>query len=106
MRTTMDLPDSVMRAVKIRAAEEGRKLKDVMEELIRRGLRDTGSAPAPSRRKAIAKEPVAVPVNPRAAQSAKSSPTPKATAKKLPSKKATAEPSAEDESVIDSSFPL
>ena len=38
MRTTLDLPDELMRAVKIRAANERRKLKDVMAELLRRGL--------------------------------------------------------------------
>lgn len=38
MKTTLDLPDELMRAAKIRAATEGRKLKDVVAELIRRGL--------------------------------------------------------------------
>jgi plasmid stability protein len=39
MKTTLDLPDDVMRQVKIRAVHEGRKLKDLIAELIRRGLR-------------------------------------------------------------------
>ncbi len=38
MKTTLDLPDDVMRAVKIRAVEENRKLKDMMAFLLRRGL--------------------------------------------------------------------
>lgn len=38
MKTTLDLPDDVMRAVKIRAAEENRRLKDVVADLLRRGL--------------------------------------------------------------------
>lgn len=38
MKTTLDLPDDLMRAAKIRAATEGRRLKDVMAELVRRGL--------------------------------------------------------------------
>lgn len=38
MRTTLDLPDALMREVKIRAAQQDRKLKDLVEELIRVGL--------------------------------------------------------------------
>jgi hypothetical protein len=38
MKTTLDLPDDLMRAVKIRAAEENRKLKDLIADLLRRGL--------------------------------------------------------------------
>lgn len=38
MKTTLELPDELMRAVKVRAAEEGSKLKDVVADLIRRGL--------------------------------------------------------------------
>ena len=38
MKTTLDLPDDLMRAVKIRAAEENRRLKDTIADLLRRGL--------------------------------------------------------------------
>jgi plasmid stability protein len=38
MKTTLDLPDDLMREVKIRAAIQGKKLKDVMAETIRSGL--------------------------------------------------------------------
>lgn len=38
MKTTLDLPDDLMREAKIRAAIQGRKLKDVMAEAIRIGL--------------------------------------------------------------------
>jgi plasmid stability protein len=38
MKTTLELPDHLMREVKIRAAEEGRKLKELVAELLRRGL--------------------------------------------------------------------
>jgi plasmid stability protein len=38
MRTTLDLPDPLMRRVKIRAASEGRKLKDLVAELIESSL--------------------------------------------------------------------
>jgi hypothetical protein len=54
MKTTLDLPDDLMRAVKIRAAEENRKLKDVAADLLRRGLaqqRSATASPAPRRLK-------------------------------------------------------
>jgi len=38
MKTALDLPDDLAREVKILAAKQGRKLKDVVAELIRRGL--------------------------------------------------------------------
>ena len=41
MKTTLDLPEVLMRKAKIRAASEGRKLKDVMAELVERGLATT-----------------------------------------------------------------
>jgi plasmid stability protein len=44
MKTTLELPDKLMRAVKIRAAETDRKLKDVVAELIQRGL-ESGTPP-------------------------------------------------------------
>lgn len=45
MKTTLELPDELMRAVKIRAASTDRRLRDVVAELIRRGLE---AAPQPS----------------------------------------------------------
>ncbi|MFP4209558.1 MAG: hypothetical protein ACLFSC_13010 [Wenzhouxiangella sp.] len=38
MKTTLELPDELLRRIKIRAAASDRKLKDTVEELIRRGL--------------------------------------------------------------------
>jgi plasmid stability protein len=38
MKTTLELPDDLMRRIKVRAAESDRKLKDTVEELIRIGL--------------------------------------------------------------------
>jgi hypothetical protein len=43
MKTTLDLPDPLMRRVKIRAASEGRKLKEVIADLLEKGM-DTPSA--------------------------------------------------------------
>ena len=42
MKTTIDLPDNLVRQLKLRAVREGRKLKDLTAELLREGL----SAPA------------------------------------------------------------
>jgi plasmid stability protein len=38
MKTTLDLPDELMREIKVRAAREDRKLKDLVTELLRQGL--------------------------------------------------------------------
>lgn len=43
MKTTVDLPAELVRAIKIRAIEENRKLKEMIAELLRRGLGE-GSA--------------------------------------------------------------
>jgi plasmid stability protein len=52
MKTTLDLPDELMRAVKVRAAQQDRKIRDVVAELLRRGLSqaESGSADSPARR--------------------------------------------------------
>lgn len=51
MKTTLDLPDELMRAIKVRAAQQDRKIKDVVAELLRRGL--TGPAQAPGTRRRV-----------------------------------------------------
>ncbi|MCH7226270.1 antitoxin [Haloferula sp. A504] len=38
MKTTLDLPEELVREMKVRAAREGRKLRDVATEVVRRGL--------------------------------------------------------------------
>jgi len=38
MKTTLDLPPELVREMKLRAVYEGKKLKDVAAEVIRRGL--------------------------------------------------------------------
>ena len=47
MKTTLDLPDDLMREVKIRAAKEGKKMKDLLAAAIRTGL-DAVAADAPA----------------------------------------------------------
>lgn len=48
MKTTLELPDELMRSLKIRAARSDRRLKDVVTELLQRGLseQDAGSGGA------------------------------------------------------------
>jgi plasmid stability protein len=38
MKTTVDLPDSLMKQVKLRALRDGRKLKDAVADLLLKGL--------------------------------------------------------------------
>jgi len=38
MKTTLDLPDALMREVKIRAVHERKKLKDAIADFIRKGI--------------------------------------------------------------------
>lgn len=47
MKTTLDLPDDLMRTVKIRAVRENRKLKDLVAELLRHGMAQP-SEPGPT----------------------------------------------------------
>ena len=46
MKTTLDLPDDLMRDIKIRAVKENRKLKDAIAELLRLGLSQSGAGPS------------------------------------------------------------
>lgn len=51
MKTTLDLPAELVREMKMRAAGEGRKLRDVATEIFRRGLAGEGNLrPSPQRR--------------------------------------------------------
>ena len=45
MKTTIELPDDLIKEVKLLAVGEGRKLKDVVADLLRRGLNGTSSGP-------------------------------------------------------------
>ena len=45
MKTTLDLPDDLMRDVKIRAANQHKKLKDTIAELLRKGIAAENAAP-------------------------------------------------------------
>lgn len=47
MKTTFDLPPDLVREVKLRAVHEGRPLKDVAAELLKRGLADPAKPAKP-----------------------------------------------------------
>ena len=51
LKTTLDLLDDLMRGIKIRAAEENRKLKDTIADLLRRSLAQPSAASPPARRR-------------------------------------------------------
>lgn len=51
MKTTLDLPAPLMRAIKIRAVQENRKLKDAIADLLKRGLAREGLRGARVRRR-------------------------------------------------------
>ena len=39
MKTTLDLPNALVREIKLRAVNDGRKLKDTIADLLKKGLR-------------------------------------------------------------------
>jgi plasmid stability protein len=51
MKTTLDLPDDLMRAIKIRAVNDNRKLKDAIADLLKRGLAREPRMPPKVRRR-------------------------------------------------------
>ncbi len=54
MKTTLDLPDALVKQVKMRAVREGRKLKDEVADLLRKGL---AAPPTPARPAPVVKSP-------------------------------------------------
>ena len=48
MKTTVELPDALVKQVKLRAVRDGRKLKDAVADLLRRGLAAGAGSPARS----------------------------------------------------------
>jgi len=63
MRTTIDLPEPMLRQLKARAALEGTTLKSLIAELIERGLAQRSAAPSKTPR---SKLPTLVPRRPLA----------------------------------------
>jgi hypothetical protein len=58
MKTTIDLPADLVREVRLRAVYEGRKLKDVAAELLRRGLDRPDSPARGTQKPRISRDPV------------------------------------------------
>ncbi len=54
MKTTLDLPDDLMRATKIRAAERNQRLKDVVADALRAALATPEDGPIASLRASTA----------------------------------------------------
>lgn len=50
MKTTLELPDDLMREVKIRAVNENRRIKEVVADALRRGLVAEDGPPGGTRR--------------------------------------------------------
>ena len=46
MKTTVDLPDALVKEIKLRAVHDGQRLKDAIAELLRKGLEAPSSPPA------------------------------------------------------------
>jgi hypothetical protein len=59
MKTTLDIPDELYRQAKIRAAEENRKIKDLVSEGLMLALGLAGGAPA-RRPRRMKKAPVTI----------------------------------------------
>lgn len=51
MRTTVDLPDDLLRRVKARAALDGLKMKDLITRYLEQGLMQAVHPPGPSQRR-------------------------------------------------------
>ena len=47
VKTTLDIPDDLMRRAKMRAAERNLKLKDTITQLLEAGFASTADSPAP-----------------------------------------------------------
>ena len=49
MKTTVELPDKLLRQIKLRAVRNGQKLKETIADLLRRGLEATAPSASASR---------------------------------------------------------
>jgi hypothetical protein len=62
MKTTIDLPPDLVRSLKIRAVNEGRKLKELAADLLYRGLATPAVATLPTAKPRIEKQAGGLPV--------------------------------------------
>jgi hypothetical protein len=56
MKTTLELPDALVKQVKLRALRDGRKLKDAVADLLRKGLTVASNAKPVSRGPVVSKD--------------------------------------------------
>ena len=56
MKTTLDLPDALVKQVKLRALHDGRKLKDEVADLLRKGLAASANSGAESQAVHVTRE--------------------------------------------------
>src|SRR5712692_919616 len=56
MKTTVELPDSLVKQVKLRALQDGRKLKDAVADLLRKGLAVYADTAPDARARAVTKD--------------------------------------------------
>ncbi len=49
MKTTLEIPDALMKRVKLRAVKRGQKLKDAITQLLERGMAATSEDDKPPR---------------------------------------------------------
>jgi len=62
MKTTLDLPEDLVREMKLRAVHEGRKLRDVATEIFRRGLAQTTPQTAVATQASVVQNRVKLPL--------------------------------------------
>lgn len=62
MKTTLDLPDHLVRQAKQRALQEGRTLRELVAEYIRLGLHGRTAAPSPAPSGGVKLDPAGLPV--------------------------------------------
>lgn len=56
MKATFELPEALLREIKLRAVRDGKKLKELVEDLLRKGL-SASLAPGEQRKSRIGKDP-------------------------------------------------
>jgi hypothetical protein len=56
MKTTLELPEELVREIKLRAIREGRKLKEAFADLLRKGLQVGSSPPVARKSSALTKD--------------------------------------------------